>query len=435
MARVKDISPDTKYSIEDNYYTPVNKQINNAGMLKRLIVKYNAQCSVNILESQGFHFSYLEHADGIDHLDNNFKRIRELLYDVFKRSDFDNQFQRYGKILAEEGAVYFSLVKIGGLWYIQINAASEVEAKRFFRKYKEVHVRVDEQDDEGNDIYIEQKIKTIDGKEVLVQTKVIKKDDVYEAVPKTQIILKNISFIPTGIIRNNCDSQGDVANVEWLIQKLDNYWEMMDPEFNHAKLLLLYDKSVTGGPTGEQVARMREWGGSRVIESASYSGFSTEYQAPPQEPYQTLMWTIEWLEDKIMKFIPSFREKNLKDKQQKNDLEIASLDQIAIEYYLHKKQQREKDLTYFFNEIVLDIFNLENGTKVQTIGDCIIPVSEFQEAKLQSIKQSEIKNENLQAQAGNYQASANKMRDESERINVETDIKRKELEEKLANQN
>ena len=69
---------------------------------------------------------------------------------------------------------------------------------------------------------------------------------------------------------------------------------------------------------------------------------------------------------------------------------------------------------------MLQILNQENGTFYDSFGKFTFAISEFQQAKIESVKSAMIKNQNLQAQANNYKAGSEKLKKEAARVEKES---------------
>ncbi len=412
--RIKSVQA-TTIGYEDSHFVDKSQGKNKSdeGKIENLLSKYNSQCSVNIIESQKF--SIQNYDKNIPEI-NVYKKLKLQLNNVFERSDFKTQLRRYGRTLAEQGLVILSAYKADDNWYLSFHTKHDCEFKHVWRDFKEIYFKTDEFDKNNHSIWIQQKFNK---KNKVVQNKVIKdKNGSFKNITKFQDL--NIKIIPAAFIRNNCDGTSDIKNVEWLIKKLDDYWTKIDEEFNHTRAALRIDPSSTGGGSNRKIIQLRNQGLTRELRASPFGMQTIDYAEVPQLPFNTLMTTIEWMEDKIFKFMSSIREKQIADKQQKNNLEIASFDQIAIEYYLHKKTQREEDLTYFFNKCMLQIINQENGTYYDSFGKFTFAISEFQQAKIESVKSAMVKNQNLQAQANNYKAGSEKLKKEAAKVEKES---------------
>ena len=412
-----------------------NEEKNYRGQIKHLINKYNSQCSVNILESKARGLSYWnKFQDASVAKNEKDANVIMRINNILERSDFYTQLRKYGKHLAEDGVIYITLWKIMGNWFLKFSKESDVVAKKIFRYYTEIHFLNGDVDKNDNPIWIKQWIGSRvnplnkQKEQVIWQNKFIRNADgeFIETNKKERVAINNLEFIPTGIIRNNSDSAGDADNIQWLIEKLDHYWTLIDKAFYHTKTVVAADSSSARGAETKRFAFLRGKGKDVVMPTSPSGDNISNYVEPPQQPLQTLIGMVDWFEDKIIKFMSGIREKNIMDKQQKNNLEIVALDQISIEYYLHKKQQREEDLTFFFNEILLPIFNLELGTKIESLGYFVFDISEFQKAKMEAIKSAMVKNQNLQAQSEQYYSTVRKTEVEIEQMqqNKETEIKK-----------
>lgn len=365
-----------------------------------ILVSYYAQDSVNKIDSREFKGLYRQ-------ADANA---------IIRESDFETEKAKWGEYLSLYGKVLLAVVYVDNqpqLAFFEVGAHKSLRGKLMYVNAHAGWTYKDANSIVPYDVYyrwwIDEDTTSPTYGRVFRSTVY---DDATKGMQRVRghadfMYPKSIDRIPAWIIRNNPKGEPDMVNSYQILLEMNVLGSEVSQEWEFIKTQLI-NLSTTFGQGKKSAQREAEIvGGNRISDSTSpnskfQQAFQTVISGSPS--LQQLIQTIQWWEDKALKY--SFGGRELESTgSNKHSMQVGMFAQAASEYAQVKKEQRQRDYNMFFNTVLKMFLPEELAPITYSIK---IQDTAFEEGKKAGILQAKAQQELLESQQAHFDANAEK---------------------------
>ena len=261
--------------------------------------------------------------------------LAEILY----RSDFITERAKMSSTIFLKGYAALALVTTNGKKTIRMYDV--MSYKKILREI--IDITIQTINDNGNQ---EQPILTRfykeDGK--IFTTGVQIKDDKYINIGKAEL-LEGWTQVPVGLIRNNSKAESGIDHLVGMLSQLTFFGKELKSEWENIKAKWRENIYATSGNT-QNNGRTEEMFNPNLMY-----GNAKELVIAGALSFNQLMAAIVLLEDRIAKYAFQARD-TMSTGANKHNSEIGMFSQLYSEQIQTMIEQRERDLNYFFSEII-----------------------------------------------------------------------------------
>lgn len=331
------------------------------------------------------------------------------LYDLIDRSDFITDRAANAKSLTFNGQYFVVLLKIDGEWNINIFEISSYKSLK--TKVLEITVEGKNEIIRGDTAY--DSFMTWSQREdgrITRTTFFYNEEGNKEIEGSIYVYPSKVKRIPGMIIRNNPKAFPDFYNVMDMLNELNLLSNDIANEWENTKTIWQSIGEYGTGEAGEEFTQYLANGGRAADYMSGNSRFAQQFQVmmSGSNTLATLIQTIAWTEDRILKY--SFQGRDSTESgTNKHNMQVGLFNQVHSEYVLKKIKQRQLDYLRFFKEIVEPI------TGIKAPASIVINNSVYEEGKLAGMAKLSEELELYKAQTEQQKALADKQLADAEK--------------------